>query len=192
MLCSTDCHAISVLTTRKTFPFFVLLVVSVLHLLPFIDEFHHNKSNGNCVFFLGFVVIVYVRAKCTIYYIFLNTVIILVLTVPTATILGGPDLYVDIGSTINLTCAIQFSPEPPTHIFWYHQDKVSCWNFHVRHFAFGFGFGFWEGWLFTPCSIVSVNDFWMLSFTQMDSGITYSCQPLSIDIPILSISHGCT
>lgn len=74
-----------------------------------------------------FVVIVYVRAKCTIYYIFLNTVIFLVLTVPTATILGGPDLYVDIGSTINLTCAIQFSPEPPTHIFWYHQDKVSCW-----------------------------------------------------------------
>ncbi|KAM8709915.1 hypothetical protein ACLKA7_016680 [Drosophila subpalustris] len=43
---------------------------------------------------------------------------------PTATILGGPDLYVDKGSTINLTCIIKFSPEPPTHIFWYHQDKV--------------------------------------------------------------------
>ncbi|XP_055376972.1 probable serine/threonine-protein kinase clkA [Condylostylus longicornis] len=46
------------------------------------------------------------------------------IVVPTATILGGPDLYVDKGSTINLTCAIKFSPEPPTHIFWYHQDKV--------------------------------------------------------------------
>ncbi|TDG48549.1 hypothetical protein AWZ03_005093 [Drosophila navojoa] len=46
------------------------------------------------------------------------------LAVPTATILGGPDLYVDKGSTINLTCIIKFSPEPPTHIFWYHQDKV--------------------------------------------------------------------
>ncbi|XP_036335532.1 uncharacterized protein LOC118745958 isoform X1 [Rhagoletis pomonella] len=44
--------------------------------------------------------------------------------VPTASILGGPDLYVDRGSTINLTCVIKFSPEPPTHIFWYHQDKV--------------------------------------------------------------------
>ncbi|XP_054734552.1 uncharacterized protein LOC129242015 [Anastrepha obliqua] len=44
--------------------------------------------------------------------------------VPTASILGGPDLYVDKGSTINLTCVIKFSPEPPTHIFWYHQDKV--------------------------------------------------------------------
>ncbi|XP_037907668.1 zwei Ig domain protein zig-8-like isoform X2 [Hermetia illucens] len=46
------------------------------------------------------------------------------IVVPTATILGGPDLYVDKGSTINLTCAIKFSPEPPLYIFWYHQDKV--------------------------------------------------------------------
>ncbi|KAL9904760.1 uncharacterized protein LOC119632087 isoform X5 [Glossina fuscipes] len=46
------------------------------------------------------------------------------IVVPTATILGGPDLYVDKGSTINLTCVIKFSPEQPTHIFWYHQDKV--------------------------------------------------------------------
>ncbi|XP_075160527.1 defective proboscis extension response 10 isoform X2 [Haematobia irritans] len=46
------------------------------------------------------------------------------IAVPTATILGGPDLYVDKGSTINLTCVIKFSTEPPTHIFWYHQDKV--------------------------------------------------------------------
>ncbi|XP_037032142.1 tyrosine-protein kinase receptor TYRO3-like isoform X2 [Bradysia coprophila] len=44
--------------------------------------------------------------------------------VPTATILNGPDLYVDKGSTINLTCAIRFSPEPPVSMFWYHQDKV--------------------------------------------------------------------
>lgn len=52
--------------------------------------------------------------------------------VPTATILGGPDLYVDKGSTINLTCIIKFSPEPPTHIFWYHQDKVSAINLRER------------------------------------------------------------
>ncbi|XP_069363721.1 zwei Ig domain protein zig-8-like isoform X5 [Maniola hyperantus] len=45
--------------------------------------------------------------------------------VPSARILGGPDLHVDIGSTINLTCLIQFSPEPPAYIFWYHEDEVS-------------------------------------------------------------------
>lgn len=52
---------------------------------------------------------------------------------PVATILGGPDLFVDRGSTINLTCTIRFGPEPPGHIFWYHENKVSnltfkCWN----------------------------------------------------------------
>lgn len=46
---------------------------------------------------------------------------------PNATILGGSDLYVDLGSTINLTCAIKFSPEPSSYndyIIWYHQDRV--------------------------------------------------------------------
>ncbi|XP_055327129.1 junctional adhesion molecule A-like [Sitodiplosis mosellana] len=42
---------------------------------------------------------------------------------PAATILGGPDLYVDKGSTINLTCTIRFGPEPPGYIFWYHENK---------------------------------------------------------------------
>lgn len=45
--------------------------------------------------------------------------------VPSARILGAPDLHVDKGSTINLTCLIQFSPEPPAYIFWYHEDEVS-------------------------------------------------------------------
>ncbi|KAL5290987.1 hypothetical protein ACFFRR_010410 [Megaselia abdita] len=44
--------------------------------------------------------------------------------VPTATILGGPDLHVDKGSTINLTCSVKYSPDPPAYIFWYHHDEV--------------------------------------------------------------------
>ncbi|XP_044740800.1 myosin light chain kinase, smooth muscle-like isoform X1 [Chrysoperla carnea] len=48
--------------------------------------------------------------------------------VPTAIILGGPDLHVDKGSTINLTCTIRFSPEPPAYIFWYHQDEVISYD----------------------------------------------------------------
>lgn len=48
---------------------------------------------------------------------------------PAATILGGPDLYVDKGSTINLTCTIRFGPEPPGYIFWYHENKVSGFFF---------------------------------------------------------------
>ncbi|XP_047519998.1 zwei Ig domain protein zig-8-like isoform X6 [Pieris napi] len=48
--------------------------------------------------------------------------------VPSARILGGPDLHVDMGSTINLTCLIQFSPEPPAYVFWYHEDEVISYD----------------------------------------------------------------
>lgn len=48
----------------------------------------------------------------------------LIFPVPTAAILGSPDLHVDKGSTINLTCAVKYSPEPPAYIFWYHHDEV--------------------------------------------------------------------
>ncbi|XP_042218864.1 zwei Ig domain protein zig-8-like [Homarus americanus] len=44
--------------------------------------------------------------------------------VPTARILGTAERYVDSGSTINLTCMINFNPESPTEIFWYHNNKV--------------------------------------------------------------------
>ncbi|XP_030755889.1 uncharacterized protein LOC115882155 isoform X1 [Sitophilus oryzae] len=48
--------------------------------------------------------------------------------VPAAQILGGPDLHVDKGSTINLTCSIKFMPEPPAYIFWYHHDDVISYD----------------------------------------------------------------
>ncbi|XP_064115478.1 zwei Ig domain protein zig-8-like [Macrobrachium nipponense] len=43
---------------------------------------------------------------------------------PQAEIIGAPDMHVDKGSTINLTCVIAHSPEPPAFIFWYHNGKV--------------------------------------------------------------------
>lgn len=43
---------------------------------------------------------------------------------PQAEIIGAPDMYVDRGSTINLTCVIAYSPHPPAYIFWYHDGKV--------------------------------------------------------------------
>lgn len=44
---------------------------------------------------------------------------------PTTDIIGGPELFIDRGSTINLTCVVLFSPEPPAYIFWNHNDAVS-------------------------------------------------------------------
>ena len=44
---------------------------------------------------------------------------------PKTAILGGPDIHLKEGSTMNLTCIITDSPEPPSYIFWRHDDKVS-------------------------------------------------------------------
>ena len=44
---------------------------------------------------------------------------------PKTAIVGGPDIHYKEGSTMNLTCVISDSPEPPTYIFWRHNDAVS-------------------------------------------------------------------
>ncbi|XP_038211211.1 zwei Ig domain protein zig-8-like isoform X2 [Zerene cesonia] len=42
---------------------------------------------------------------------------------PLTTILGGPELFINTESTINLTCVVQHSPEPPPAIRWTHNDE---------------------------------------------------------------------
>lgn len=44
---------------------------------------------------------------------------------PTTTILGTPELYIDTGSTVNLTCVVHGLNEPPTVIQWTHNGFVS-------------------------------------------------------------------
>ena len=50
------------------------------------------------------------------------------IAVPHVRIQGSPDRHVDIGSTINLTCVISHSPEPPAYIFWYLDDEVMAYD----------------------------------------------------------------
>ncbi|XP_055901851.1 uncharacterized protein LOC129938368 isoform X2 [Eupeodes corollae] len=52
------------------------------------------------------------------HYIHLNVV------EPSTEIIGAPDLYIESGSTINLTCVILNSPEPPAYIFWNHNSAI--------------------------------------------------------------------
>jgi len=44
--------------------------------------------------------------------------------VPVATILGESEIYLDAGSTINITCVVKHTPVPPSHVQWEHQGKV--------------------------------------------------------------------
>lgn len=37
---------------------------------------------------------------------------------------SGNDIIVSAGSTINLTCIISQSPNPPSYVFWYHNDRM--------------------------------------------------------------------
>ena len=46
------------------------------------------------------------------------------IAVPVATILGPSEIYLDAGSTINITCVIQHTPVPTPNVNWLHQDEV--------------------------------------------------------------------
>jgi len=42
---------------------------------------------------------------------------------PYTEILGGPNIYLEEGFTMNLTCIVRDSPEPPQYIFWYQNEQ---------------------------------------------------------------------
>lgn len=44
---------------------------------------------------------------------------------PVTIINGAPDLFVNKGSTINLTCVVKYAPEPPPTMTWSHNTNVS-------------------------------------------------------------------
>ncbi|XP_032691377.1 lachesin-like isoform X2 [Odontomachus brunneus] len=47
---------------------------------------------------------------------------------PVTEILGAPDLYINRGSTINLTCVVLQSPEPPAYVYWNHNDAIISYD----------------------------------------------------------------
>ncbi|XP_055920907.1 SPEG neighbor protein-like [Eupeodes corollae] len=53
----------------------------------------------------------------------IGLVIFLSVVEPKTTIIGGPDIYINTGSTVNLTCIILQSPFPPQQIQWMHNNK---------------------------------------------------------------------
>ena len=43
---------------------------------------------------------------------------------PEVSVLGGPDLFINAGSFINLTCCGTNLPGVPEDVFWFHEEKV--------------------------------------------------------------------
>jgi len=54
----------------------------------------------------------------------MTLVFFLSFSVPVATILGESEIYLDAGSTINITCVVKHTPVPPSNVQWEHQGKV--------------------------------------------------------------------
>ena len=60
------------------------------------------------------------------------------LSEPKVKVLGGPDLFINAGSFINLTCSGYDLPGTPEDVFWYHEKQVltekdkkrRCHDFH--------------------------------------------------------------
>ena len=52
---------------------------------------------------------------------------------PVTEILGGPDMFVDLGSTINLTCVARFTPGQPEYVKWFHGNKVRFIEIYAVH-----------------------------------------------------------
>ncbi|XP_022230520.1 hemicentin-1 isoform X1 [Drosophila obscura] len=42
---------------------------------------------------------------------------------PITSIPGGPELYIDLGSTVNLTCVVKHLPDPPLTVHWTHNNQ---------------------------------------------------------------------
>ncbi|OAD59644.1 Neurotrimin [Eufriesea mexicana] len=43
---------------------------------------------------------------------------------PVTSIVGESEMFINKGSTMNLTCVVRYSPEPPTAIYWTHDHEV--------------------------------------------------------------------
>uniref|UniRef100_A0A1B6D7I4 Ig-like domain-containing protein n=1 Tax=Clastoptera arizonana TaxID=38151 RepID=A0A1B6D7I4_9HEMI len=43
---------------------------------------------------------------------------------PITEIIGGPEMFINQGSTINLTCSVKFAPEPPPLVLWSHNTQT--------------------------------------------------------------------
>ena len=38
-------------------------------------------------------------------------------------IIGGPDMFVDVGSMLNLSCVVSHTPTPPSKVKWVHEGQ---------------------------------------------------------------------
>ena len=50
--------------------------------------------------------------------------ILTLISEPEVTVLGGPDMFVETGSVINMTCSVAWTPAPPASTSWRHNNSL--------------------------------------------------------------------
>uniref|UniRef100_A0A1B0D0D5 Uncharacterized protein n=1 Tax=Phlebotomus papatasi TaxID=29031 RepID=A0A1B0D0D5_PHLPP len=65
--------------------------------------------------------------KCVVYICNYLFSVVCVLE-PSTEIIGAPDLYIESGSTINISCLVLNSPETPAYIFWNHNNAIISYD----------------------------------------------------------------
>ncbi|XP_023346824.1 protein sidekick-2 [Eurytemora carolleeae] len=95
---------------------------------------------------------------------------------PYTEIVGGPEIYLDEGSMMNITCLVKDSPEPPNYIFWYHNDKSLTYDSPRGGVS-----------QITEKGDITVSYLLVQSARLSDTG-TYTCQP-SVGLPAVTNLH---
>ncbi|KAL6435726.1 hypothetical protein ACFW04_005548 [Cataglyphis niger] len=101
---------------------------------------------------------------------------------PVTEIAGGPDLYINKDSTINLTCYVKFTPEPPSSLTWSHNYQAI--NFDSPRGGIS---------LVTEKGPVTSSRLLIQKASERDSGI-YTCSPnnthsISVLVHIVNEEH---
>ncbi|XP_046867255.1 zwei Ig domain protein zig-8 [Drosophila willistoni] len=84
---------------------------------------------------------------------------------PITEVIGGPELHINKGSTINLTCIVKFAPEPPPTVIWSHNRQVI--NFDSPRGGIS---------LVTEKGVLTTSRLLVQKAIQQDSGL-YTCTP---------------
>ncbi|XP_073994874.1 neurotrimin-like [Rhodnius prolixus] len=104
----------------------------------------------------------------------------LYVVVPSAVIHGTSDVHIEHGSTINLTCSINYGTEPPAYIFWYHHDKsgkVAVVNYDSDRGGIS---------VITVKAEVSTSHLVIRGATETDAG-KYYCSPSNADVAYVHV-----
>lgn len=95
--------------------------------------------------------------------------------VPKARILGDSDVFMDVGSVLNLTCVVEKTHEKPAFMLWYHGDKTIDYTSPRGGIS-----------VLTSTSSEATSTLIITSVGKSDNG-KYSCQPANADLASVTV-----